>query len=55
MTADDGTGRHETALRSARAMLERALTPPRLTGGAGEHWEAPGVEEVAALFEGFEI
>ncbi len=55
MTPDDESERFETDLRSARAMFERALTPPRLTGGAGEHWNAPPIEEVAALFPGFEI
>lgn len=42
-------------LRSARGMLERALAAPRLTGGAGDCWVAPSVDQVAALFPGYEI
>ena len=40
---------------NARDVLCRALSPARITGGAGETWEPPPVAELAAQFPGYEL
>ena len=39
----------------ARDVLRRALSPARITGGAGETWEPPPVAELAAQFPSYEL